>query len=774
MKTIKNLSLPKYALCVLLMGGINACINDDEAFKPVDSSAIKTIAEILDETPEASTLNGELPKFGLDETFSNSTTFTVFVPSNTAFSSEDISTLSDVELENLIMNHVLNTTTADLSDNLITGYRTTMASGPESTNLSLFVNTEGGITLNGSTKPVSGMFDLGATNGVVHVVDGLLTLPKITDHINANPNFSTLAMALERVSLVDTLQTAGPFTVMAPTNNSFEVLLTQLNDAFGWSTLEEIPEDVLTDVLTYHVISESNAISASIDGETLTTVQGESFSANGTSIDDASYTDAGISEPDIQGVNGVVHAVDKVLLPNTVFQIVLAKTLDLPMRLKDKGYNAFAEAIELAGLSEFIMQEQLTVFAPTDGAFEVLFLQIENFNGLSDFDTPEEIAALKSLLEYHLLDGISMSNQFSNGAIETILLEELNVTTENGMSLTPTRGNAPAPQITIADIGASNGVIHEIDNVLVPESLAAALGYPQPVVDGTPVYGFQIYDDALAEGMWNGGWATQNPLNTDPVKSGVYSYSAVFQGDGFEGWQVGGADIPDVNAYSFFNFSAYSENGTTLGVILNEQWGNQMDVTVPAGEWTEISIPVSALSNGTTAFNQVVIRGTLGNPGEVVYLDEIGFDVTYTAGPPELEFALYKDELAEGMWNGGWATQDGTNTDPVREGIYSYAATFAGDGFEGWQVGGAAITDVNQYDFFLASIYSENGTTLGVVLNEQWDSTYNIEVVAGTWVDVKIPVSELANGTTAFNQVVIRGTLGLPGEVVYIDNVGFD
>jgi len=773
MKTTKKLSLMKYALCIVLVVGINSCTDDDEVFQPVDSSAIKTIAEILNDTPEVTTLNGELSKFGLDETLANNATFTVFAPNNSAFSSTDMSTMTDSELENLIMNHVLSTTTADLSSNLITGYRTTMATGPEGTNLSLFVNKEGGVTLNGNINPVTGMFDLGATNGVVHVVDGLLTLPKITNHIASNPDFSILMSALERVSLVDTLQTSGPFTVMAPTNTSFEVLLTQLNDAFGWSTLEEIPEDVLTDVLTYHVISEINAVSASIDGETLTTVQGETFTANGTTIDDASYTDAGISIADIQGINGVIHSVDKVLLPNTVFQQVLSETLDLPSRLKDKGYNAFAEAIELAGLSDLITQEQLTLFTPTDAAFEVLFLQIDNFDGLADFDTPEEIATLKSLLEYHFLDGISMSNQFTNGVIETILLEELTVAADNGVSLTPTRGNAPVAQVSIADVGASNGVIHEIDNVLIPESLAVALGYPQPIVGGTPEYGFQLYDDALADGMWNGGWATQDPLNTDPVKSGVYSYSVLYP-NGDEGWQVGGADIPDVNVYSFFNFSAYSENGTTLGVVLNEQWGSQFNVDIPAGEWTEIAIPVSAIANGTTAFNQVVIRGTLGNPGEVVYLDEIGFDVTYVAGPPALEFALFTDELADGMWNGGWATQDGTNTDPVREGIYSYSAVFPGDGFEGWQVGGAAIADVNEYDFFVASIYSENGTTVGVILNEQWGNQVDVDIPAGEWADISIPVSSLANGTTAFNQVVIRGTVGIPGETIYIDNVGFN
>lgn len=774
MKLMKHYPLLKCVLAILVITGFSSCQDDDDVFRSESPEEIRSIAEILNDTPEASTLNSALQQLGLEETFSTGTTFTLFAPNNEAFAGLDLSNMPDAELQNLIMNHVLNTNTADLSSNLTTGYRSTMATGPEGTNLSMFINTQGNISFNGDVNPVAGKFDLGATNGVVHVVDKVLSLPTIVDHVVANPDYSILASALERVSLVDTLSTSGPFTVLAPNNASFDVLLTQLNDALGWASLDDIPEEVLTDVLTYHVVSESNLGSGAIDGETATTIQGSSFSVSGSEINDATNTNASVTVTDIQGTNGIVHGIDKVLLPENVFQQVLAATQDVPTRLRDRGYSAFADAIELAELGEFAANEMLTAFAPTNTAFDVFFLTLTNFNGLSDFDTPEEIAALKTLLEYHMVQGITMSNQLTNGAIATVATEEITVDLNSGVTITPTLGNAPSAGVTMADIGASNGVIHEISNVLVPESLAAALGYPEPVTGGDPIYGFQIYDDALADGMWEGGWAVQDPLNTNPVKSGIYSYSATYAGDGFEGWQVGGANIPDVNVYSFFNFSAYSENGTTVGVVLNEQWGNQFNVDVPAGEWTEIAVPVSAIANGTTSFSQVVIRGTLGNPGETVYLDEIGFDVTYGAStPPALDFALYTDALADGMWNGGWAIQDGTNTDPVREGTLSYIATFAGDGFEGWQVGGANIPDVNAYGFFRASVYSENGTTVGVVLNEQWGNQFNVDIPAGEWADISVPVSAIANGTTTFSQVIIRGTLGNPGEVIYIDNIGF-
>lgn len=778
MKKEMYYNLLKYCIVFVVLIGFASCENDDDLLVS-NGQETESIAEILSATSTASTLLGELKKTGLDQTLQNSTTYTLFAPQNFAFEGIDLSGVSDTDLTNLLLNHVWQTSTADLTANLVTGYRNSMAIGPNNNNLSVFVNKENARLLNGNVALVAGMADLGATNGVVHMVDNIVKLPTVADHVRANPEYASFHAALEKTGLVDSLAIEDKvYTVFAPNNTSFDVLIGQLNDAFGWSTLDAIPTEVLIDVLEYHVVTGANLQALEADGEILNTdLEGSTLSIDGTAIDDASYTNATINMINIQGTNGIVHGVDKVLLPNTVFQSVLDVTLDLPARLRDKGYTAFADAVDLAGMSDFVMDEDLTAFVPTNSAFDVFFLTIDNFEDLSDFDTPEELIALRTLLEYHLVNGIVMSNQLQSGTQATVNMEEIEISVEDDITITPSRSNAPIANVGITNIGARNGVIHDLNNVLVPESLAMTLGYPEPIgPGGTPLYGFELYDDALAEGMWNGGWANQDPLNTNPVKSGIYSYRVEYAGDGFEGWQVGGANIPDVNTYSFFNFSAYSENGTTLGVVLNEQWGSQFNVEVAAGEWTQIAIPVSAIANGTSAFNQVVIRGTLGLPGEVVFLDEIGFDVTYesVAGPPELAFALYKDELAEGMWNGGWATQDGTNTDPVREGIYSYAATFAGDGFEGWQVGGAAITDVNQYDFFLASIYSENGTTLGVVLNEQWDSTYNIEVAAGTWVDVKIPVSELANGTTAFNQVVIRGTLGLPGEVVYIDNVGFD
>jgi len=771
MKIKKYISVFKYALAILMMVGFVSCNEDDDLY-PKAVTFPKSITEIIADTPEVSILKGALEQTGLDATLRDNTTFTVFAPSDTAFSGVDLSAISDEDLNNLLLNHVWSTNTADFSQTLETGYRNTMASGVNGNNLSFFVNTSNPITLNGAVSPLNGMIDLGATNGVVHVVDGIINLPTVVDLIVANPEYSLLVEALKEADLVGALQGEGPFTVFAPNDEAFTVLLTQLNDIFGWEKISDIPDEILAAVLQYHVVAGSNVTSKEVNGSTFSTLQGESFSISDVTINDASYTDGEINLVDVQGTNGIAHGTNKVLLPDTVFQQVLSATLPIKDRLADKGYTSFLAALELAGLAETISTEQLTAFIPNNAAFEVFFLVINNFDSLSDFDTPEEIAALKALLEYHLAAGIAMSNQLNNGPLTTVQGEDLTIEITDKVSLIPSRENAPAGNVTISDIGASNGVIHEIDNVLVPDGLAEALGYPEPIVGGEAVYGFKIYDDALADGMWTGGWTSPNYSNTDPVKSGVYSIAVTYP-NGDEGWQVGGADL-NVQDFSFVNASIYSESGTTVGFVLNEQWGSQFNVDIPAGEWTEVAVPISSVAGGSTTFTQLVIRGAAGTSGDTIYIDEVGFDVTYESSVPSLAFELFTDVSPEdnGWWTGGWTTPNYLNTNPVREGVYSIAVTYP-NGDEGWQMGGPAL-NVQDYDFVNASVYSETGTTIGFVLNEQWGSQINIDVPAGEWLDIAVPIAQVSNGSTDFTQLVIRGAAGTVNDSVFIDNVGFN
>ena len=158
--------------------------------------------------------------------------------------------------------------------------------------------------------------DVAASNGVVHVIDTVLLPPDktvVATAISANPEFTTLVAAVEAAGLVGTLNGDGPFTVFAPTNAAFEKLLDELN-----LTQEQLLADteLLTQVLTYHVVP-ARVLKAEVPIDTdIATVQGQSFQVDASlSITDARGRSAAITATDVLASNGVIHVIDTVILP---------------------------------------------------------------------------------------------------------------------------------------------------------------------------------------------------------------------------------------------------------------------------------------------------------------------------------------------------------------------------------------------------------------------------------------------------------------------------
>lgn len=252
--------------------------------------------------------------------------FTVLAPDNDAFVSYlDGTPLGDVPtdaLENILLNHVIGGDIA--SSSLIAagaGYANTSATGPNDNNLSLYYNTSDGVRFNGvSSVDVA---DVVGTNGIIHAVDAVIDIPSVVTFATADPNFSTLVTALTELTpgtdFVATLSTANgtspaPFTVFAPTNDAF-------------AALDAIPaEDVLTQVLLHHVLGDANVTSLDLvqaGGATPTMLNGQaitiSLPGTGDNIadvtDGAGNTDIGIVAVDVQAGNGVIHVLNKVMLP---------------------------------------------------------------------------------------------------------------------------------------------------------------------------------------------------------------------------------------------------------------------------------------------------------------------------------------------------------------------------------------------------------------------------------------------------------------------------
>ena len=281
----------------------------------------------------------------------------------------------------------------------------------------------------------------------------------------------SLVAALAHANLVTALQADGPFTVFAPTDEAFAAAGIDLTT---FDTDEE--NATLADILTYHVYSGSVASSAVTDGLTVTMLNG----------DEASFTvtdgvvmvgDATVTLADVPASNGVIHVIDKVLMPPV-------DPSDIPTTAASTGIHAsLVAALTQANLVTALQADgPFTVFAPTDDAFAAAGID------LSTFDTDDEIAALADILTYHVYAGSVASSAVTDG-LTVIMLngDEATFTVADGTVMI---GEAT---VTMADVASSNGIIHVIDKVLMPPADVVV-----PVIPDGCDYVIGIGDDGLA------------------------------------------------------------------------------------------------------------------------------------------------------------------------------------------------------------------------------------------------------------------------------------
>lgn len=265
--------------------------------------------------------------------------------------------------------------------------------------------------------------------------------PTVAETAAATADLTTLVTALTAAGLVPTLNGAGPFTVFAPVNSAFAALPADVLARL----LETGNRDLLTKVLTFHVVPGRITASQLQDGQSLTTVEGTTLPvrvANGV----ATVGGARVTQADIAASNGVVHLVDGVLLGS----------LDIVDQAVVRGLSALVSAVNTAGLTTALRTGTLTLFAPTNAAISAL-----PGGGPS---TPE---ALATVLRLHVVGSQALSTQLTEGLQLPTLLNgtSLTVSLTTGVRVTGPRNSAT---VTTADILAKNGVIHVVDTVLLP------------------------------------------------------------------------------------------------------------------------------------------------------------------------------------------------------------------------------------------------------------------------------------------------------------------
>ena len=478
-----------------------------------------TVVDVIVNSPDHTILETAVLASGLNVPLSGPGPMTVFAPTDAAFDALPAGTLDAVLADNALLTAILTYHVAPLSalsTDLSDGMQVFTLNGATVT---VTINGDG-VFINDAQVTVA---DIVADNGVVHVIDAVLLPPTpatntVVDIIVNSPDHNTLETAVVAAGLVETLSSEGPFTVFAPTDAAFSVIPAGVLQSILADT------ELLTSILTYHVVG-ANALSTDLsDGLEVATLNGANVlvTING---DGVFINDAQVIVADIVADNGVVHVIDAVLLPpapeaTTVVDIIV----------NSPDHTILETAVVAAGLVEALSGTgPFTVFAPTDAAFNAL-----------PAGTLEAVLAdnalLTAILTYHVVSASALSTDLSDGMSITTLNGEDVVVTINGNGVF-----INGAQVIVADLLADNGVVHVIDAVLLPPTTVsdpstsiALTVFPNPAshvvnVQGELLAGDRwIVMDAAGRRAFDG--VAQSTLDVTEWKAGLYTLHLVRAG----------------------------------------------------------------------------------------------------------------------------------------------------------------------------------------------------------------------------------------------------
>ncbi|MEQ8478783.1 MAG: fasciclin domain-containing protein [Fulvivirga sp.] len=457
-----------YLFSMLIVGLILVGCSDDDDPEVTQQDLVElaiangynTLAAALTEADLVTALKGAGP-------------FTVFAPTDAAFANAGITpdNVSEVEnLESILLYHVVSG--AVRSTDLTTGSVATL-------NTETIAIDAGNLTVNGIS--IAEPFDVEASNGIIHTINGVLIPESAEEEPEPEPNptiveaataagLTTLLDAVTAADLGSTLLDAEAITVFAPTNDAFGDAL----EAYGVSDLNQLVAELggldnLGAVLGFHVVPAVAFAADLADGEQMfETLAGQMLTVTKTSagvtLTDANGNTYNVVTADVAIENGVVHVIDGVLLPElTLPNIVDAAT--------SAGLTTLLDAVTAADLGSTLLDaEAITVFAPTNDAFgdALEAYGVSNLNELV-----AELGGLDNLvavLGFHVVPATAFSHDLADGEqmFETLAGQMLTVN-KSGDGVTVTDANGTTYNVVTADVAIANGVVHVIDGVLLPE-----------------------------------------------------------------------------------------------------------------------------------------------------------------------------------------------------------------------------------------------------------------------------------------------------------------
>src|SRR6056297_626415 len=414
---------------------ITACGDDGDGPTPPPSEDLNLV-ELAQSDENFSTLVSVIEDLGLEETLASGD-FTIFAPTNAAFNALPdgvLESLTDEQLLDIIQFHV---TEGSVPSSALDAQQDVDMLNEEKT---LVQSSAAGVVVNGSSN--------------------------VVDVAQEDGRFGTLIGLVEDVGLTTTLQYLGPYTAFAPTDDAFTALFEEVDP----STLTT---EQITFILTYHVISGDGIPSGDLAPEQAVASAAEellyitSNEENGVTVNG----NASVIDADIDASNGIVHVVDNVLLPNAFLNTV---------QVAQKNYNftTLVDLIVQADLAETVATTELTVFAPTNAAFEAL-----------EFD-PSSLPAsdLQEVLLYHTIPGATIASgdlQAQQNPASTTD-EALYITVDGDVVV---NGNST---VVTADVASNNGIIHAVDTVLMPNAFVDVPAIAQKNYDLSTLVGLLV------------------------------------------------------------------------------------------------------------------------------------------------------------------------------------------------------------------------------------------------------------------------------------------
>ena len=460
---------------------IQGCSSDDDNNAPVtvDPQPAVSVFDAAQDSEEFTTLVAALEATGLDETLDDLTTsYTVFAPTDDAFAllgEETInSLLADTDtLSSILTYHVI---AGRVDAQTAIGLAGSTVETVNGQNIALSLNGEN-LLVNTSTVT---MTDIVTDNGIIHVIDAVLTPKTVPETAPTNNiietaqqagNFSTLLAALDAASLTSALaDESSEFTVFAPTDAAFEAIGSNF-----LNTLLANPT-VLADILKQHVLvgSVDSITAMSLNGQSAETLLGNTLPvAINAETNMLSFGGANIVVKDIMTTNGVIHVIDSVIISDVTLPQSTNTIADIASA--DGNFTTLLAALTATGLDTLVADPDNTfsVFAPTDAAFAALGQDTINAL-LADTDT------LRDILLYHVFpdatvlsdDAVSIANsnsnkiEMANGDMAAISYVDSSLFINDSA-------------ITEANVTASNGVIHVLNKVIMPP---AEVGTPTKTI----------------------------------------------------------------------------------------------------------------------------------------------------------------------------------------------------------------------------------------------------------------------------------------------------